>query len=389
MLIKHIVLLVAIFILSLSPSALAAELGVIEGRLVNESAGGSSVADQDVMLKTYLDNAEAGSTATKTDAEGKFEFNGLPTSSEYSYQVWLQYQEAEYTSEWLSFGEGETAKSVEVIVYDSTTSDEAIGVVTSHIIIYIEEGGLFVEEYYLFVNEGDRTYIGSKEVTAEGVKETLRFSLPQEANNLRLDLGLMDCCAFSAEEGFVDTMPALPGDKEAAYSYSVDYASETYTFSKEMYYPTADFVLLVQSEGIDVSSSQLTMGEPFDFEGMSFIPLSGENLAVGTPIVIHLSGLPKADNLGALIWVALALILLASGFGFGYPLIRKRLRPLSPVPESSPDQKKQSLLLEIAQLDDDFEGGKISEEVYQRTRSERKAQLVELMRRLKEERGNR
>ncbi len=308
--IRGIALLVASVILALSTPAFAAELesGVVEGQVSNGTEGSSSsVADHDVVLKTYLDGTETGSATAKTDAEGGFRFEGLSTSPTYVYQVSLQYQEAEYTSEWLSFGDGETTKSVEVTVYDSTTSDEAIKITVSHTIVYVEEGSLLVKDYLLFVNEGDRTYVGSREVTADGKKETLRFPLPKEATELQYTLGLMECCAVSSEDGFVDTMAIVPG----------------------------------------------------------------------------------ASGLEPLKWTAMALIGLVV-LGFGYPLIRKRLRPASAetiASEESLGQRRQRLLSEIAQLDDEFEGGKISQEAYQRTRSERKAQLVELIRMFKEKSG--
>ncbi len=60
MLVKRIILLVIIFVLNLSAPALAAEAGggIIEGRIVNGTEGSSSVADQDVTLKTYQNDAE-------------------------------------------------------------------------------------------------------------------------------------------------------------------------------------------------------------------------------------------------------------------------------------------------------------------------------------------
>ena len=58
-------------------------------------------------------------------------------------------------------------------------------------------------------------------------------------------------------------------------------------------------------------------------------------------------------------------------------------------PEVRLDRRKQRLLVELTQLDDDFECGKIDEEDYRRLRAVRKAQLVELMQRSKEENGNR
>ena len=104
--IKRIALLVVIFILSLAAPVWAAEAGsgVIEGRLVNGTAGGSSVADQVITLKTYLNDAEKSSATTKTDTEGRFVFAGLVTTeTNNSYDVTVIFQEADYVSERLSF----------------------------------------------------------------------------------------------------------------------------------------------------------------------------------------------------------------------------------------------------------------------------------------------
>ena len=180
--IKRIILLVVILTLSLTAPALAAEpdSGIIEGQVVNGTEGGSSVADQNITLNIYLNDAEVDSTTAKTDAQSRFVFEGLSTELGYSYQVTLNFQQADYTGDWISFDDGETNEFTEVTVYDSTTSDEAIRVAMAHTIIYVEQGSLEVVEYYLFVNETDRTYIGSTMATADGTKETRRFSLPEK-----------------------------------------------------------------------------------------------------------------------------------------------------------------------------------------------------------------
>ncbi len=386
---KHVALLVIILILSLSSSALAAEpgSGIIDGMVANETADGSSVADQDVTLKTYLNDVEEDSTTTKTDAEGYFVFDGLSTEPGYSYEVTLTFQQADYYSERLSFDEGETTAFTEVIVYDSTTSDEAIKAATAHTIIYVEQGSLRVVEYIFFVNEGDRTYIGSKEVGAEGTKETLRFSLPKEATELQPDQGLMECCIYSSEDGFVDTMPVLPGGKEIVYSYRVDYNSGAYTFSQNVSYPIVNYNLLVQGEGSRVASDQLTTEGTLDIEGVLFNHLSGTDLAVGNILTTRLSGLPETNNQNTAKWVGLVLLILIAGFSFGYLLRKRRLQPISS--EDTLEQKKQSLLVKLAKLDDEFEGGQISDADYRRQRAATKAQLVKLLQRTKEISGNR
>jgi hypothetical protein len=369
---------VAIFFLSLSAAAMAAEpgSGVIEGRIVNGTAGGSRVADQEVTLTTYLNNNEVGSATTRTDVEGGFVFDGLATGSDYSYQVTVSFQEADYSSERLGFNEGETTKNVEVTVYDSTTSDEAIKVKTAHTIIYVGPEALEVVEYSLFVNEADRTYIGSKEVPTLGGKETLRFSLPKEATGLQPGIGLMSCCIATSEDGFVDTMPVFPGAKEVVYSYKVDPGSGTYALSRNVNYPTVGYDLLVQGEGIEVASDRLTAGEPIVIKGTRFNRLSAQKLVPGDTVVAQISGLPQSNNQGVVLWAVLTLVVFG-GFGFVFLRRRRRLQPVSP--KDSIDQRRQKLLVEIARLDDDFEGGRIPEEVYQRQRARRKAQLVELM----------
>ncbi len=377
MLIKRIVLLVAIFTLSLSVPTLAAEpdSGVIEGQLVNGTEGGSSVADQEIALQTYLNDTEVKKATTRTDAEGRFVFDGLSTEPGYSYQITLNFQQADYSSDWLSFDGGETSKFTEITVYDSTTSDEAITVVNAHTIIYVEQDSLQVKEYFFFANMSDRTYIGSNEIDTEGTRETLKFYLPSEATELQPGNGLMGCCIYDSEDGFVDSMPVLPGSKEVVYSYRVDYNSGAYTFSRNVNYSIMSYNFLVQGEGSNVISDQLIVEEPLDISGIRFNHLSGGDFTPGDTVVAQISGLPNTGSQGIIIWVVLALGVLVGGFGFSYLLRKRRLQPVRA--KASPDRQK--LLVELAQLDDEFESGKIDEEVYRRLRAKKKSQLVALL----------
>lgn len=382
--IKRITALVVILILSLPVSVLAAESGngTIEGQVVNKSIGGSNVADVEVQLITNLNNGEVGSATAQTDSSGRFVFDNLPTDSGYSYQVKLIYQEAEYFSEGLIFDEGETTKSVEVLVYDSTTSDEAIKVSTAHTIIYVEQGYLRVKEYFLFVNESDRTYVGSQEIAAEGRKQTLAFSIPQEVTEIELYSGLTEGNIYRTESGIVDASPVLPGEKEVSYSYKLKYDSGEYILSQKINYQTVKFNFLVQGEGIKIDNARLTVSEPLDMNGARFNYLSGEELAPGDTLVTKLSGLPQPSSKAVLIWVTLAIAVLAFGAIFIY-LRRDKWRAQPITLTSGLEQRRQRLLAEIAQLDDSFEDGEVQDEVYRRERAIKKAQLVRLIKEVK------
>jgi hypothetical protein len=377
--IKRIILLLIVAILGLSTPALAAEggSGVVEGQLINGTESGGSVVDIDVTLKTYLDDVEVGSAITKTDAEGYFAFDGVSTEPDNIYEVKVVYQKAEYFSEWLSFGEGETEKFIEVTVYNATDSDEAIVVAMAHTVIYVGEDSLKVNEYYLLANESDLAYIGSEEI-GDGVRQTLGFSLPVGATELQSNGGLMECCIYVSEDGFVDSMPFFPGMKEILYSYTIDNDSDTYAFSKRVNYPTLSYNFLVQGSDIAVSSEQLAPEEPLEVDGAQFTHLSGNNLVADDILLAQISGLPVASNSASIIlWTILAIVVLGGGFAIIYS-VRKR-QPKPALVESNLEQVKQKLLTQLAQLDEDYESGKISEEIYNRQRTEAKSQLLNMM----------
>jgi hypothetical protein len=106
----------------------------------------------------------------------------------------------------------------------------------------------------------------------------------------------------------------------------------------------------------------------------------------GETLVAQLAGLPQS-NQGATTWAALVLLLLVGGFGTTYLVRKSRLQPERPTVDLT--QKKEELLVELARLDDEFESGRIPEEVYRRLRTERKSQLVGLMQGSKEKPDNR
>ncbi len=367
--------LIAVICLLLAPTpAAAAEEGVIQGQVINMTPGGGLVAELTVTLYTYLNNAEVATTSTTTNSEGMFEFSDLETESNYSYQVELIYQEAEYYSDMIQFGEGETSESIELDVYDATTSDEAISAHAWYMMIYVERGGFSVLEDFILANRGDRTYIGSE---VDGERETLTFSLPQGFSDAELSMGLMACCAMVTEAGIVDSMPFEPGMKEIVFNYRVGYTPPTYTFSRIVDYPVDTFLLFVEDPaGIQVTSEQLTSeGSAVAEDGTILLQFSGQALDRDTILNIRISGLPMAGYQEAFKWAGFGLMGLAFSFFLGYAMLRRKPQAVT-IDQRASQSEVSELLLEIAELDDDFEAGRITEEEYGRLRSQKKAQLI-------------
>ena len=371
-------LLCFVAVLVVSP-AWAAEEGVIQGQVVNKTPGGAGVGDVVVTLKTYVGEQEQSSLEATTDEEGEFEFSGLATGTKNRYQITLSYQEADYMSPFIQFVDGDPLRKLEIPVYDSTESPEAIHISLNHMFVFPKEADLLVQDYAIFTNTGDKAFIGPELVGEAGKRETLRFSLPKEAGDTSLDLGLMECCVLPAQGGFIDTMDVKPGDKEVAFTYPVKYSSSSYILTKRVDYATESFHLLIQDRGIEVSSQQLVREEPWtSSSGVRYLHFITQNVSPGTTISVTLSGLPHSTSLASLKWVALGLMVVALGFSLSYTQRRKR----QPATQAASPGAQAALLQEIAQLDDDFEAGKIPEAEYSRARAQKKTRLIDLNRRL-------
>lgn len=379
------IVLLALILLGALPATAQNGSGVLQGQVANQTPGGAGVAQLEVTLDTYLGPNQVGSSTTTTGGNGTFEFTGLMTEANYFYKLNLLYQEAEY-NQWFSFEEGETVSTATLVVYDSTSSDQAIGVDLSHMIIEAEPGSLMVTEVYRFFNSGNTTYVGSKEVSP-GKKETLRFSLPPGVTVDDVELGgealggeLMECCAVTTENGFVDTMVVMPGLKDMVFRYSLNYTSDSYSLPLTLHYPVGLFDLLVQGDNVTADSDQLIPGEPLVMDDTQVTHLMAQELEQGSTLDIRLSGLPL-ESQGIPLWPVITPFALALSLGVSYAVWkRNRSRPSALLEGNEQLSDEESLLQEIARLDDEYERGDISEEDYLQQRAQRKAQLKELMR---------
>jgi hypothetical protein len=243
-----------------------------------------------------------------------------------------------------------------------------------------------VEEYLLFINESDRAYIGTASTNDESVRESLIFSIPEDAVELQASYGLMDCCIVFTEKGFIDTMPVLPGPKEVVYSYHIHSDSKRYVFTEDADYPIRNMTFLIQGENIGISSEQLFAGEPLSTESNTFSQLNGNNIAPGERVSVQLSELPTTRSSAHIVWFLIILAIVFGGFLFIFILRRRKL--VVEVLVESTGKAYQEALVELARLDDDFEDGKIEKEVYLRLRAEKKSQLMQSTKIIKGKAGN-
>lgn len=364
-----LVIVLALLLWTPSPASAASD-GIIQGVVMNGTGEGGAVPSQPLTLNVYRGEEQVDSIMARADDQGRFEFGGLTTDEGYLYKITLDYQQAQYESDWIDFSNGEATQSITMTVYEPTTDVAVVRVHTAHAIIIPQDEYVVVQEYYLFMNGTARTYVGT-----EG--KTLQFHLPSQATDVSYDFGLMSCCVKPTPGGFDDSMALIPGTREIGFSYKVPVASASLNLKESVLYPTDSYQLLLSGDTGNINSPQLTPQESLNINGVNYRYLSGQSLSPGTELDIQLSGLAagEASQL-SLLWATLGAVVLLGGLTFGY-MMRRRLVAAAPGPTRTSGSRRE-LLLKLAQLDDDFESGRITEAEYKKLRASTKAQLQEL-----------
>lgn len=350
--------------------------GIIEGKIINKTTG-KPVPDQKIVIYKYLNQKNAGNESSKTDKDGKFRFENLSTGQNYSYSLYSKYHEAEYWSKTIVFNDAAAVKNFQFNVYDATSSAGNISVETHHIIFDIREKLLLIREVLIFYNSGKRTYIGKKE-KGRTRKITLNFSLPKGFANPKYPQGegLMVCCVIPTEKGLLDTMSVKPGPRQVVFTYQLKYNSSKYLFRRLLDYDTEHLSVLfpegkvkVLSRGIPFSSTTVKLN------GKSYLYLQAKGtVKADTSLNLELSDLPAGNGYLRIIIYGLVAVLIL--LGFIYPLFRKK-KTVKNKKEGIKDNK-EALISAIAQLDDRFHAGEISEMNYRTLRRQKKEKLMEL-----------
>ena len=388
---QRLILLGCLVLILVSRTLVVAEIGfaqgVIRGTIINGTPSGGSVENQEVVLHVQREGSEMEPLAVRSDSLGDFEFVNLSTETGYTYYLSLNYQEAEYTSDVVSFESSEVLLPVDLIVFDATESDENIHIAINHLMIEkAQQGTLIVSETFIFSNNGNRTYIGQIN-TSSGQRETLRIPLPQGFQDLEYEQGLMECCITQTKDALVDTMDLKPGLKKVVFWYKLRYSGTGYRLEKYFPYNTTAFYALTPA-AFQLSGEGLSSEGPLEIQGRQYVALGTEELPPGSQVTIGISGLPFSwgRNLRvAVVGLILALVVA----GVSYALLRKGKEKMTPEKTRKAEVflqseeylkgKRKALLSLIAHLDDQCEAKQISEQIYGEMRQEFKKRLVKIM----------
>lgn len=390
-------------LLSIAPSMVLAQAS-IEGQITNGTTN-RPVANQEVRLLSPRQGMEQVATAS-SDASGHFAFGPSQIDPSAFYLLETTYEGARY-HEPVKF-EAAGSATVNVTIYDSTSSRTALRVQMLRILVRVDGAKAQVREQYEVQNSSSppRSYADPK--------GTFRFRLSPGAGKPTVSVtGLLNMpLPEEAEAGqspgeFFIRYPLKPGPTEVTVDYQADYTPAKLSLSERVSYPMDHAEMYVFPASITVDSTVL---KPAGMDSKNSIEkLAAENLPAGATLEARLSGeavAPPSPQSGAaeqgaaeenpevkivpdqmtrlalpLLGCFLLVFLWALGVRVAKEWPRLKARGAGRFPGQAGQRrlsaKAEKLLNSLADLDELFRAGKIAEKDYWKERLELKARLVE------------
>lgn len=228
------------------------ESGTIEGRVRNITTG-EPEAGQDVVLISYMGDRQQERHFAESDSLGNFSFSSLQWDR--SYEIMLFHKGVQYVSGKMIFLPGEDRITVDLPVYDTTTSDENVSLQSLNLIVYPDEGdgNVNVTSLYVFENSGNTVFTGEPEGSDTA---TLVFSIPEEAVDVAFSDGVNPEAVERRGEKLYNKLPFLPGMKRIALGYSIPLSQIQGKFQIGFDYEVASLAVFVRKTELGIGVEQ-------------------------------------------------------------------------------------------------------------------------------------
>ena len=385
--------LVLLLVVSLTAVVSAQGEGVLDGRVVNGTEGGSPIGDGIPVTLYVLQGEETVDTLeTVTDAGGAYRFEGVDVDPALDYRTEAVYLDIAYgLTDTVRFGDGQKALTADVIVYEITEDDSAITLDSVHIIAESFGQALRISEIHLFGNSGDRTYVGSRQSGEQA--STLSIPLPEGAVGLAFGEGMPEGRFVETGGGVLDTEPVPPGQETsiAFFSYHLMVMGDMIPLERRFSYPVASLNVLAAQPGLALTSDQLLSMGLESFQGQQYEFFVGQGLGPDAPLFMELVAAPVMEgdqgmtgmgdpalttvaargNQELLRWLGMGLAALAVVGVVVYAASSKPAVRTGVVEQDlTADPEARRLVVELADLEDAFDAGQVDETTYERRRAE-------------------
>jgi len=364
----------------------------VTGTVVNGSHANQPVAGATVTLSEVVAGQTQDLATGTTDAHGRFSLPGQATDIGVGYLITAQFGGGTFASQVIP-PDQLGAQPVTLTVVDTTTSDSAISVALTTLLVgepNTRAGLVSVAESVTVANAGATAYVASATPANGKPMNLLRFSLPQGATNLVLGSGFTIAQATQVSTGLGVATTVLPGTTEFDFAYDLPYTGATLAIPYKAEYATRQVAALIPTD-LHVDAGDFAAQPPITAAGKHYQLLVRNDVAAGTPLTFRLRDLPLPGEapflnpvalfgVGAVLAALLALLLalyLRRGTLAG--VIPAAFRPPVLRPEEVRERARQALLREHVGLDEARAAGKLDDATYRARRADVRARLRALL----------
>lgn len=360
-----------------SPHSTTAEGEVITGSVsgtILQGTAGASIPESATVTLTIVEMTGAqGSLEIELNADGTYLFDNIPLISDAGYFVSMDYGNGTFNSEFASLTETSPDINLNLMIYETTDDDSVIQleVVLSQFDV-LDENTLQIWQLISVVNTSDKVYVY---IDDRGESVSVEVPAPE---GVRLSPEI-DLSRFSFNDNAVfDTHPVVPNTEHSfQLLYTVPFNGST-TFSQTFPYAfVGPYEAYVDSSQLRLNADGWqALDTPQDIDNVTYRGIVKINGFAPDEIIeftINRSGTMidrKMVGYGVIV-LGLVFILIAA-----WVYLR-----VSSVPESVPveEETMQSLMKQIAELDDQFEQGAIEKQDYDAQRKILKDKVALMM----------
>ncbi|MCB9120874.1 MAG: c-type cytochrome [Caldilineaceae bacterium] len=361
--------------------------GVIDGQIVQGTAGADPLAPQEVSLMAYMSFTPVATFTTTTSADGGFAFEELSTDPGIVYFLGTRYGGISYGTDLISLSEISPTLTLEIPVYETSSDDSGIRLTRVNWLVDHAPGQLRVRQIIGVANDLDTTVTGHL-VDGSDAPVTLALPVPANATDVEFQDGALGGRYQQADDVIYDTTPIRPGQqsRQVLVGYTVPYTGAASALLADFAYPVESLnVLVADLPGLEVSAAapledvgnQTVQGNPYrvwtgELAGAQPVEVTLANLipagetdprdepAIATPFVAPAPEPPPATISPIFAALGIGALVLIVGGGILY---WKYSRDRRSTKKLVADQRER-LLTEIAALDDRHDAGDLDDETW-------------------------
>ncbi|HEX6383999.1 MAG TPA: c-type cytochrome [Anaerolineae bacterium] len=364
------------------------ETATIGGQVVNGTSG-EAVEGVTATLRGFTRELEQTVTMTATvgtDGRYTFELSQIPPNL--VYIVGVDYNGIRFSSDVDQLNRSDPSLELPVTVYETTTDPGAVRVEQLHVVLDFAGDQLQVSELYVFSNDESAVFVGETGNQEEG---TVAIVLPAGAENPVFQRSFDSLERFApaseviqTETGWADTLPLRPGRGTLALLVQYDLPYENgMRLAHPLPYKVESASVILPDTGVTLTEGEWTPQGTQTLPSGAYLSYGRTGLQPGDAITLTLNGRPQrvVDTQGNALLLrdettelviggsALLLVVVVAA----YTVRAWQTQSATPAVATG---DIDALLQAIADLDDAYEDGDITDDAYIARRQELKSDLI-------------